>query len=59
MSQITDNDFTLRCCWMCRHCKLDIEKGYVCTANPDNTVRLGGNVEIHIDRSNCHSYERN
>ena len=58
MSQITDNDFTLRCCWMCHHCVLDIDKGYLCTANPRKPSIIGGNVEIHIDRSSCKHFDR-
>lgn len=56
---ITDEDFTLRCCWMCHHCKLDIGKGYICTSDPNKERVLGGNYEIHISRNHCPNYKRN
>lgn len=55
---ITDNDFTLRCCWMCKHCKLDLGKGYICIARSGLELFLGGNVEIHKDRTHCPDYVR-
>ena len=53
--EITDNDFTLCCCWMCKHCVLDLGRGYLCTTDDHH---IGGNVEIHIDRSNCPNFKR-
>lgn len=54
--EITDDDFTLCCCWMCKHCVLDLGRGYLCTT--DDHV-IGGNVEIHINRSHCIDFKRN
>lgn len=59
MTTITDKDFTLRCCWACKHCELDILRGYECNANPNlPPIPLGGNVEIHKNRDNCKAYIR-
>lgn len=57
---ITDNDFSLRCCWSCIHCQLDILRGYECNAVPPSigAIPLGGNEEIHKNRDNCKAYKR-
>lgn len=53
---ITDNDFTLCCCWMCDHCVYDLGRGYICKI--DNHT-IGGNADAHIDRSDCDFFKRN
>ena len=57
---ITDKDFSFRCCWTCVHCQLDILHGYQCNAVGPNMlpIDLGGNEDIHKNRSNCKAYKR-
>ena len=55
-ARITDKDFTLRCCWMCKHCVLDIGRGYICKT--DNHL-IGGNMEVHLNQDFCSHYTRN
>ena len=55
-ARITDKDFTLRCCWMCKHCVLDIGRGYICKT--DNHL-IGGNMEVHLNQDFCSHYSRN
>lgn len=45
-----DLDFTLHCCWRCKHCLLDLDRGYICGTD---SHLIGGNVEIHKDRTHC------
>ena len=55
-ARITDKDFSLRCCWMCKHCVLDIGRGgYVCKTD-DHLI--GGNMEIHLNQDFCHNFKR-
>lgn len=55
-----DLSFSFRCCWTCQHCTLDLRNGYQCEAVGPNMlpIPLGGNVEIHADRTNCKAYKR-
>lgn len=56
---ISDKHFQFRCCWTCVHCELDILRGYECNANPNLfPIPLGGNEELHKDRSGCKAYKR-
>ena len=57
---ITDKDFSFRCCWTCKHCVLDLARGYECDAVPPSlgTIPLGDDEVIHHNRENCKAYER-
>lgn len=59
-----ENEFDFRCCWTCKHCYLDICKGYGCDASggipfalaiPDGSSI---NYELHKSRAKCKAYKR-
>lgn len=56
---ITDKDFTLCCCWACKHCYLDLSAGYICTGKGEKPIAIGGNMEIHLSRDDCKNFKRN
>jgi hypothetical protein len=62
MENKADLTITFRCCWTCKHCELDILRGYECVANPNlfpiHLADRGETSSLHTDRSNCKAYVR-
>lgn len=46
-----------RCCASCKHCEIDILRGYECMANKNIIVQLDKS-ELLKDRSKCKAYVR-